>query len=337
MKKKLLILPMVSLAAVGLMTSCKPKPDFRIGILQIASAAALDTARASFKEAVKKSPLMKGKRIEFVEKNALGDSVDQTSMAKSLVNRCDLLLGISTPSALALKSARDEAGKDTPLLFTAVTDPVNADLMPSLEAHNSTVTGTSDDNPVEAQIDLILQCFPNKAVGEIKLGIFYTQSESNSEVQADRARTKALEIGFTTSNIYRQTCYGVSDMKQAAQNVAHDVDVLYIPTDNNIADHMDVIKEVTDAEHVLCITGEENMLQGGGHITYSVSYQVLGKRCGEMASDILSGSKRIQEIDAEKHMDVSELSKAYSSRNIADSGITIPSTLLQDFTDVSAQ
>ena len=337
MKKKLLILPMVSLATVGLMTSCKPKADFTIGILQIVSAPALDNARTSFKDALKKSPALKGKRIQFIEKNALGDSVDQTSMAKSLANKCDLLLGISTPSALALKSARDEAGKDTPLLFTAVTDPVNAELMPSMEAHNSTVTGTSDDNPVEAQIGLITQCFPNKAVGEIKLGIFYTQSETNSEVQASRAKNEALAEGFTVSNIYVQTCYGVNDMKQVAQSLAHNVDVLYIPTDNNIADHMDVIKEVTDTEHVLCITGEENMLQGGGHITYSVSYQVLGTRVGEMASDILSGAKRIQEIDAEKHMDVSELIKAYSSRNITDSGITIPATLLQDFTDVSAQ
>lgn len=326
---------MISLASIGLMTSCKPKADFTIGLLQIVSADALDTARTNFINAVKNSEQLKGKRIEFVSKNSLGESASQTAQAKSLATKCDLLLGISTPSALALKNARDELGKDTPLLFTAVTDPVDAQLMPSLTNHNSTVTGTSDDNPVEEQIKLIKQCLPDKAANEIKLGIFYTQSESNSLVQANRAKAAAISEGLLEGNIIPRTCIDASDLRSSAENLASQVDVLYIPTDNNIADHMDVIKTVTDTYHNLCITGEENMLRSGGHLTYSVSYEVLGRRVGEMAADILSGSKIIQDIDAEKHLDLSELSKAYNSKFIQDSGITtIPASLLADFKDM---
>ena len=329
MKKTLLFLSMVALGLPAL-TGCNEKADFTVGILQVATHPALDGAREGFISAMKKDPLLEGKKIKFIQNNSQGVSADEASMAKSLVTKCDMLLGISTGSSVALKSAILEAGKQTPLLFTAVTDPVDAALVSSLTNHGGFVTGTSDDNPVEAQVDLISRCLEGKST--IKLGILYTGSEINSEVQADRAEQEAKAKGM---EVTRATCTDSSDIKAVASNLAKKVDVIYIPTDNNIAAHMDSVKAVTDENHVLCIVGEENMLTGGGHLTYSVSYDLLGKRTGEMGALILSGTKTAGEIDVEKMLDEQYLSKVFNSRNIQDSGIVIPTELLKDFKDVA--
>ena len=334
MKKTLIALSMFALLGAGV-TACGEKADFTVGILQIETHAALDAAKEGFKEALLNSEALQGKKIAFIEKNNEGNASDGATMAKSLAAKCDLLLGISTPSAISLKNALDEAGKDTPLLFTAVTDPVNASLVTKMEAPGGNVSGTSDDNPVETQIDLIRKCFPSKAAEELRLGILYTSSEINSEVQANRAILEAKSQGLVQANIITSTCTDSSDIKTVATNLANQVDAIYIPTDNNIAAHMDNIKSATDESHTLCVVGEENMLASGGHLTYSVSYSLLGKRTGEMGAMVLSKEKAIGEINVEKMLDEAYLSKVYNSKNITDSNVVIPENVLAGFVDIA--
>ena len=343
MKKKLFLLPVAALLSL---MSCRPaqavdhavidtnKDTFEIGILQIASFPALDNAKIAFENTLKASSLLAGKTLHFDYQVSNGDATNQTTQAKSLVTKSDLLFGVATPSAVALKNARDEAGKKQPLLFTAVTDPVSAKLMKSLSEHDGSVTGTSDDNPVENQIGLISRVFGENALSSKKLGILYTSSEINSEVQADRAKAEAIRQGIQSSNITISTCNGSSDLQQVAANLINKVDVLYIPTDNNIADNMPTIKAALHDSGTLCIVGEEGMLAGGGHITFSVNYSVLGQKAGEMAADILSGTRLTENIDCFKSLDESEWNKVYSSANIADAGIEVPATALQGFTNV---
>lgn len=347
MKKRLFIIP---LATLMVLASCsKPevpdraeidinKSSFNVGILQYAPADALETARLSFKAALSNSPLVAGKEINFIEKFSFAKDVDDVTYAKSLVASCDIMLGVATPSAIHLKNERDEAGKKQPLLFTAVTDPVDAKLAKAFPHHDGSVTGTSDDNPVESQIQLIKKCMPQKQASEIRLGIFYTNSEPNSAVQARRAKAAALEEGLSASNIFDEPCTGIADLQARCTSLCSKVDVLFIPTDNLCASNMNIIKPIIDTEHVLCIVGEEGMLNGG-HITYSVSYAYLGTRVGEMAAEIISGTRQTHEIDIEKSLDEEDWNKVYSSSNIADAdlGYDIPSDILADFIDVSAK
>ena len=341
MKLRTLILPIMT--AMSLVACQKPKvPDraeidtnkstFEVGILQIETHPALDSARTAFKTAINNSELLQGKTIHYTELNAQGNLATEINQAKSLVASCDLMLGISTPSAQDLKSARNEAGSKQPILFTAVTDPVDAGLIKAFPHHDGSVTGTSDDNPVEAQIQLIRKCFPNKEPNQIKLGILYTGSETNSAVQAKRAQKAAKAEGITKVTI--STCTSIMDLSSVANRVANDNDVIYIPTDNLIATNMATIKSAVDNYHTLCIVGEENMLSGG-HITYSVSYELLGKRTGEMAALILSGTQKTHEIDAEKMLDDEYLNKVYNSANLTSSNITIPQETLEGFTDIA--
>ena len=337
MKKRLFLLTALPLL-MGSLVGCGSSSDaIKVGILQYAPAEALDIARLSFKETLLNSPLIKGvKNIEFIERFSMAKDVDDVNYAKSLVTNCDLMLGIATPSAIHLKNERDEAGKTTPLLFTAVTDPVDARLVNAYPHQGGNVTGTSDDNPVESQIQLIKKCIAHKAASEIRLGIFYTSSESNSAVQARRAESAAKLEGLLEENIFNEPCTSIADLQAKCTALANKVDVIYIPTDNLCASNMNIIKPILDNAHVLCIVGEEGMLNGG-HITYSVSYSYLGKRCGEMAAEILSGNKKIQDIDVEKSLDPNDWNKVYSSANIADAnlGYSIPGVVLEDFTDVS--
>ena len=345
MKKKFLVLPLTALLSlVGCSKDSSPdravidtsKTSFKVGILQYAPADALTIARESFEAALTNSPLIKGvKNIEFVRQYSLAKDVDDINYAKSLVTSCDLMLGVATPSAIHLKNARDEAGKKQPILFTAVTDPVDAKLAKAYPHHDGSVTGTSDDNPVEAQIRLIKQCISNKQANQIKLGIFYTNSESNSAVQARRAKTTALQEGLAASNIFDEPCTSIADLQAKCTSLANKVDVMYIPTDNLCASNMNIIKPIIDAAHVLCIVGEEGMLNGG-HITDSVSYNYLGRRVGEMAAQILSGEKQTHEIDIEKSLNEADWNKVYSSSNIADAnlGYSLPESMLSTFDDV---
>ena len=337
MKKKLFLLTALPLLMGSLVGCGGDSNTLKVGILQYAPADALETARVAFKEALVNSPLIKGvKNIEFIERFSMAKDVDDVNYAKSLVTNCDLMLGIATPSAIHLKNERDEAGKSTPLLFTAVTDPVDANLVASYPHQGGNVTGTSDDNPVESQIQLIKRCMPDKAASEIKLGIFYTSSESNSAVQARRAKATAISEGLSAANIFDEPCTSIKDLEAKCTSLANKVDVIYIPTDNLCASNMPIIKPILDNAHVLCIVGEEGMLNGG-HITLSVSYSYLGKRCGEMAAEILSGNKRIQDIDVEKSLNPADWNKVYNSSNLEDAqlGFTIPSDVLAEFTDVS--
>lgn len=342
MKGKSLLLPIVTLLSL---VSCgkdavpdravidTSKDTFEIGMLQIADVDALNAARESFVSTLKSSPLLSGKTLNFNYRNAHGDDVEQKNEARSLVVTSDLMLGVSTGSSQDLKNARDEAGKKQPILFTAVSDPVAAHLIKAYPHQDGSVTGTSDDNPVEAQIELITKCF-TKAPKDIKLAIMYTSSEVNSRMQANRAIKAAKSAGIT--NVQTKTCTGVSDLASVALNVANNFDVVYIPTDNNIANNMPTVKAQIEAgtKHTLCVVGEEGMLNGG-HITYSISYSLLGKRTGEMAAEILSGTKETHEIDVEKMLDEAYLSKVYNSANLAAAGITVPASALEGFTDVA--
>lgn len=344
MKKKLLVLPLVSLMSlVACSKDTGPdraeidptKDSFNVGILQYAPADALDVARESFKTALLSSPYLAGKAINITERFSLANDNDDANYAKSLVTNSDIMLGIATPSAVHLKAARDEAGKKQPLLFTAVTDPVDAQLAKAYPHHDGSVTGTSDDNPVEEQVKLIKRILTHKQPSEIRFGIFYTSSETNSAVQARRAQATAQAEGIGSITIH--TCTNDSDIRANANWLAERVDVMYLPTDNNLASHMNIIKEVIEEKHVLCIVGEEGMLNGG-HITYSVSYSYLGRRAGEMAADIISGRKQTHEVDIEKSLDPADWNKVYSSANIsaANLGYSLPADILSEFTDISA-
>ncbi len=196
----------------------------KVGIIQIVEHPALDAAREGFLAALKANGYEEGKNLKVDYQNAQGDQTILNSIAQKFANdKPDLILAIATPSAQAMASAT----KDIPILITAVTDPVAAKLVNSMDKPGTNVTGTTDMNPIKEQFDLLKALVPDAA----KVGIIYNAGEVNSQVQVDIAKEVAAELNL---EITEATVASSADVLQAAQSLIGKVDVIYVPTDNMV-------------------------------------------------------------------------------------------------------
>lgn len=317
------------------MTNWKFEPtdptNIEIGILQPVEHDALGAARQGFINRLSVLGYKEGQNITITYQNANGSDAELSVLSKSLTSKCDLTLGIGTDATKALYASQINSGSTKPIIFTAVTDAVSAELVDSNENPGGFVTGTIDENPVEEQIKLIKEFLPTAQ----KVGVIYTASEINSEVQARRAKAEAEKQGLTC---VVETCLDSSDIVTVATHLCgtQDVDALYIPTDNNIAKNFTIVKQVCDQYHVLSVCGEEGMVNNGGHITLSVNYTSLGERTADIAASILKGEKKPNEISV-LGMTADECTYVMSSENIGASGLTVPDSVASKYTDVSSK
>lgn len=279
--KKMLVAVLVGITAVSatvVATSCKKKTDITVGILQVGDHDALNKSRQGFIDTLNKWAKSKNKTIKFDAKNALGDGANESTYARTLVaSKPDLLLGIATSSANKLANNTTKI----PVLFTAVTDPVSAGF-----STRSNVTGTSDMNPVEAQISLIKTIIPDCK----KIGFFYNVNEVNSQTQVIMAKRVCDSLGIS----YPKDDYVVdvaSNISTVAASI-NGVDAVYIPTDNLLAANMsNVQRKLINEKKIPVIVGEAGMCDVGGLATVSIDYYQLGVQTAEMAIKILEGKK----------------------------------------------
>ena len=325
MKRKMILMPLLTVALLGACTNKvdytpvdKNKETIKVGILQPVEHVALEAARKGFEEGLKTANLPN--KLDIVYSNAGGNDADLVTLAKNLVDSCDLNLGIGTGASKALLGAQVNAGLKKPLLFTAVTDPVDAGLVKSADNPSGYVCGTTDANPVEAQIALVKE-FKSTAS---KVGIMYTQTEENSKVQSDQAEAAIKAAGMTASV---KTCSNSSDIKATAEAlVAEGVDAIYLPTDNNIAANMNAVKQAAIAGNTLVVCGEEGMLAEGGHITLSIDYFNLGKSTGQMAASLIKNDTKPSDYKVEA-VPASNCAYVFSSKNLTDAGLTMPEAM----------
>ena len=246
---------------------------FSIGILQLVEHPALDATYEGFIAALVEA----GLDFEYDFQNAQGDIQVVNTIAQRFVgNNVDLVLAIATPSVQAMASVTE----DIPIVGTAITSYERAGVVVSNEAPGGNVTGASDMNPIEAQINMIVEFLP----GIETLGIVYSSNEANSVYQAEIARAIAEGLGLT---VIEGTVTTTGDVQQNILSIANRVDAIFIPTDNTHADAMGIVAQVSIETEVPVFPGEENMAMGGGIATLSVNYFELGKQSGNMAVQIL--------------------------------------------------
>lgn len=284
---------------------------YKVGITQIVSHPSLDAAREGFKQALTDA----GLQVTFDEKNAQGDQATATSIATTFNSAgLDLVLAIATPTA----QASAQAITTTPILFTAVTDPVAAKLVESMEAPGGNVTGTSDMNPVAEQIALIKQVKPEART----VGVIYSSGEVNSEVQVVAARAAAAEQGLT---LVEKTITNTSEVQQAAASL--DVDAIYVPTDNNVVSGLESIISFAESKKIPLVAGEGDSVKKGALITYGINYGKLGYQTGEMAAKVLTGAAQPATMPVETQ---SELTLVVNTSAAERMGITLSEELLAD-------
>lgn len=316
--KKIILLIVVVLSALSAV-SCKgnEKDDkATVGILLTATHSALDNAKEGFIEALKANGY---EDAEFIVKNPEGDTTTMNSMATELVRKSDIVLGIGTPAAVALQSARDAEEIDITVLFTAVTDPVSAGLMTDVNKPTN-ITGTNDMNPVADQVDLILELAP----GIKKLGVLYNVAEPNSQVQAEMVKAQAAKKDV---QVVVKTVSEAIEISAATTALiqTEGVEAIYLPTDNLIAANMPAVGSVADELGVPTVAGESGMVAAGGTITYSINYKSLGYLTGEMAAKILSGTPCSQIPSTS--VDASGLEVAINDTSIKNLGIEVPQSI----------
>ncbi len=290
MKKllSLLLVLVTSLALVILPTACAGDDGtVNIGVLQVATHSALDNAREGFKSVVDAWAKENGKTVKYNEQNANGDPANEMTIAESMAaSSPDLMLGIATSSARALANA---TGK-IPVLFTAVTAPSEENLL------RDNVTGTSDMNPVADQVALISDLVP----GITKIGFLYNSSENNSRIQFELAKAKAADLGV---ELVEYTASQSSDIQTVVESIPSDVKAVYIPTDNLMAENMQIICSILAPRGVPVVPGESGMCEDGeGTATLGIDYYELGKQTGKMAISILSGEKNVKDIEFEYYL-----------------------------------
>ena len=202
-----------------------------IGVIQYIEHAAMDQAYNGFIAALNDEGYIEGENIKLDFKNAQGDiPTSQTITNQFVSNQVDMIFAIATPAAQAAYNAT----KEIPILITAVTDPVEVGIVKSWDVSGTNVTGTSDLTPVAKQMELIKTILPEAK----NVGVIYTTSEANSEIQVSLAEAAAKELGFTITRVGITT---VNDIPLAVSSVIDKVDVMYTPTDNLVSSAMPVL------------------------------------------------------------------------------------------------
>ncbi|NLA58139.1 MAG: ABC transporter substrate-binding protein [Firmicutes bacterium] len=248
----------------------------KIGITQIVEHPALDAARQGFIDELAAFGYDEG-RVIYDMQNAQGDFATAQAIAEKFVQgSVDLILAIATPTAQATANVT----QDIPILITAVTDPVAAGLVESIEVPGTNVTGTSDLTPVAKQLELLKTIAPQAK----RVGVLYNPGEANSLVQLDLAREAAAKLGLSLVEIPVDNS---SSVYQSAQSAVGRVDVLYVPTDNTVVSALESVVIVAENAKLPLIVGETDSVRRGALATISIDYYNLGRQTGRMALEIL--------------------------------------------------
>lgn len=255
---------------------------YKIGISQLAEHPALDDARNGFEDGLKEL----GVNVEIDYQNAQGDIPTATSIAQKFVkDEVDLIYAIATPAAQSAKQSTTEI----PILFSAVTDPVQSEIVNDWEDVGGNITGTSDMAPVASQLEIFKEIDPNIKT----IGILYNTSENNSEVQVKEVKELAPAAGLEVETV---GVSNVNELPQAIDSIIKKSDALYMLTDNMIAASVELLAKKAIENNIITVSAEETQVKGGLLITNGLSYYDLGKQTAKMAKEILVDGKEPSSI-----------------------------------------
>ncbi|WP_082130009.1 ABC transporter substrate-binding protein [Aneurinibacillus tyrosinisolvens] len=251
----------------------------KIGISQYVEHPALDAAREGFLKALKENGYEQGKNVDIDIKNAQADNAAVTTIAQTFAgDKKDLVLAIATPNAQALA----QNISDTPVLFTAVSDPVGAKLVESLDKPGKNVTGFSDTPPdaIPNTIKSIKDFFPSAK----KVGIIYNSGEANSVANVKVAKDELQKLQLTAVDA---TATNTSEVKQAAESLIGKVEAIYVPQDNTAVTALKTIVDVANKNKIPLFVGELESVKAGGFSGVGFEYSDIGYDTGLMAVKIL--------------------------------------------------
>ncbi|MCK4027065.1 ABC transporter substrate-binding protein [Streptococcus suis] len=287
----------------------------KVGVLQYVTHDSLDEIYKGIVAGLKEAGYDDTSNLTIDFMNAEGDQSQVQTMSKKLVdNGNQLLIGIATPAAQGLANATTEL----PIIMGAVTDPVGANLVTDLNKPGGNITGVSDQTPVADEIELIKAITPDAKT----IGVLYSSNEDNSKSQVAEFKTAAEAAGYTVIE------YAVPSSNEIASTVevaTSKVDVLFTPVDNTIASAFSTVVSVANKTKTPVYTSVEDMVEGGGIASVTLSQYDLGVATGKMAAKILDGAD-----PATTPVEIFNEGSVVVNKTVADElGLTIPADILE--------
>ena len=252
---------------------------FKIGLIQFVEHPSLDTIRESFITRLEEWGYDESK-VEIDYQNASADSATMNSICQKFVgDEVDLIVAIATPAAQVAVSATQ--GTDIKVLFAAVNNPAEDLGIATPEAPEGNVTGTSDQIPVQATIDLAL------ATNNITtFGLLYSSGESNSVASAKQAKEYCESLGV---EVIEGTVSNSSEIAQVAADLCSKVDVVFTSTDNTIAASLPTVAAAALEADIPFYAGADSMVKDGALAAIGIDYMELGKKNADMAVELIEG------------------------------------------------
>ncbi len=319
MKKKVLAAVLAMAMAVGMMTGCGSKQEYSVGISQFAVHGSLDNCREGFLAGLAEEGIVEGENLKVDYVNAQADAGTAAMTANNFVSKkVDMICAIATPTAMSAYNAT--MNTDIPVIYTAVSDPVEAGLANADGSPVGNVTGTSDALAVDAQLQMIRTILPDAT----KIGIIYTTSEANSISTVAEYKEKAADYGF---EIVDTGVTAMSEVALAAADIVGKVDCITNLTDNTVVSALQTVLEEANKKNIPVFGSEVEQVKAGCVASMGLEYFELGKQTGKMAAKVLKGEAKASEMNYEV---ISEPSLYVNFAAAEKIGLELPANYAED-------
>lgn len=338
MKKRVLAAVLATMMAATMMAGCgksetkseAKKDSYTIGIEQFAEHGSLDNCREGFLKGLEDEGIKEGKNLKVKYKNAAADMGTAGQISDSFVSdKVDLICAIATPSAQSAYNAAMKA--DIPVIYTAVTDPVAAELADKDGKPVGEVTGTSDKLPVEEQLKMIREMLPDAK----KIGIMYTTSEANSVSAIEEYKSLVKKYDF---ELVEKGITTTADVSLAADDLLSKVDCITNLTDNTVVASLPTILDKANEKKIPVFGSEIEQVKIGCLAAEGIDYIALGKQTGKMAAKVLKGETKASEQNFET---ITEPGFYVNNKVAENLGITVPDNLannaVESFDEITAE
>jgi len=288
-----------------------------VSVNQFVEHPALDAVLKGFQDYLKENKF----QIKYYIHNAQGNMATANQIAQQIVGEHpDLILAIATPSAQACAQAIKKSPQlqDTPLLFTAITDPIGAGLVRDLKKPGKNITGVSDLLPIDQHLKMVKTFYPDLKA----LGIIYNPGEANSKTLVRLIRKQAAKMKI---QLQEAIATKSSEVYQAAQSLVGRVDAIYIPTDNTVISSFESVVKVCEQNKIPLFAGDVDSVARGAVAALGFDYYQHGRQTGAMAKRIFLGEKPgDMPVETQKKLKLAINLKAAKAMHV-----TVPEKLLQ--------
>ncbi|WP_303854008.1 ABC transporter substrate-binding protein [Bartonella apis] len=274
-----LVLAAAAILALGNFSFAADK--VKVDITQIVAHPALDAVRKGVEDVLAKEGYKNGENLVLNFQSAQGNISTATQIARQFVgDKPDVIVSIATPSAQTMLAAT----KNIPIVFSAVSDPVEAKLVPDMKKPGGNITGVCDRSPVEEHIKLLKEIKPDLK----KLGYLYNAAEANSVSTLNVLKKLAEKEGI---EIIPSAAPKSSDVQAATRALIGKVDMIYVPTDNTIISVLEGATKVAAESKTPLFTADPSSIGHGAFAAQGIDYYDSGLETGKLVVRILKGEK----------------------------------------------